>query len=71
MDELKLGYMKSRSNIENNDSIDCVDCMLHGFKWPYPLYMGWSCPLQALLHVQLEIKTKGKPKHSLSQTPPV
>ncbi len=31
---------------------------------PCPLYRGWSCPLQALLHVQLGIETKGNPKHA-------
>lgn len=30
-----------------------------------PLYRGWSCLLQILLHVQLGIETKGNQKHSL------
>ncbi len=32
--------------------------------WPCPLYRGWSCPLQALLHIQLGVETKGNPKHA-------
>ena len=31
---------------------------------PCPLYRGWSCPLQALLHVQLGVETKGNLKHA-------
>ena len=31
---------------------------------PCPLNRGWSCPLQALLHVQLGIETKGNTKHA-------
>ena len=31
---------------------------------PCPLYRGWSYPLQALLHVQLGVETKGNPKHA-------
>ncbi len=31
---------------------------------PCLLIRGWSCPLQALLHVQLGIKTKGNTKHA-------
>ncbi len=30
--------------------------------WPCPLNRGWSCLLQALLHVQLGIETKGNTK---------
>ncbi len=37
---------------------------------PCPLNMGWSCPLQGLLHVQLEIEIKGNTKHSLSKGNP-
>ena len=31
---------------------------------PCPLYRGWSCPLQAILHVQLELETDGNMKHA-------
>jgi hypothetical protein len=31
---------------------------------PCPLYRGWSCPLQALLHVQFGIETNGNTKHA-------
>ncbi len=33
---------------------------------PCPLNKGWSCPLQALLHAQLGIETKGNTKHAFS-----
>ncbi len=31
---------------------------------PCPLYRGWSCPIQALLHVQFRIETNGNTKHA-------
>lgn len=57
MDELKYSCMKKQKNIEKSDSIDCVLDRLQ-LNRPYLLNRGWSCPLQALLHVLLGQKPK-------------